>query len=207
MIYCIGCFVSGRSQKCVVANPKENIVYLGIPNPLDFAVEGQFCKNLVISTDNGKIEPTDEACSYILILKNAGKVEITISDKKSKNHKVLGKAVFRAKYIPDPIAIVAGKSGGEIRKSVLKVQVGISTVLNGFDFDIRFKIENYTVSFFRDNKPTFTKNCNGAIFPQEVIAAFDTLQTNDRVIFSRINCKSPDGKSRTLLPIEFVIVD
>src|SRR5690606_6646864 len=100
-------------QKCVVANVRENIVYLGVSNPLDIAVNGYLCKNFEVSTDNGKVEKGNEICSYSYLPKTTGIANIIIKDKKSK--KLLGRMPFRVEDIPPPTAMVAGKNGGEIR--------------------------------------------------------------------------------------------
>lgn len=71
------------AQKCVIANTKMNAVYLGVPNPIDVAVEGYLCRNLIVTTDNGRLEPLDDSCSYDLSVEKAGKATITITEKKT----------------------------------------------------------------------------------------------------------------------------
>lgn len=205
IIVFVACSYAGFSQGYVISNPKENVIYIGIPNPLNVAVEGRYCKDIVLSTDNGKIEAAEEKCSYTIYPENAGKTEIVIKDK--RKHTIIGSVDFRTKYIPDPVAMVGGKNGGEIRKSILRVQLGITAILQNFDFDARFAISGFTMTILRSDRTVFSKTCEGALFPQEIRNAFEMLQTNDRVLFSDISCKAPDGRARRLQPIEFRIID
>lgn len=193
-------------QPCVVTNLKENIIYVGIPNPMSVAVNGKWCKDFVLTTDNGRIEKTlADDCSYDIVPATAGKANLIILSKKDRQE--IGRMVFRAKRIPDPIAMVAGKNGGEIRKNILKAQIGITAVLTQFDFDARFIVEKFTVSLLHAGKPIFAQECTGARFPPEVIRAFDRLQAGDQVLFSEMTYRAPDGRTNGLLPIEFRIVE
>lgn len=193
------------SQKCVVANAKENVVYIGIPNPLDIAVEGYKCKDITVTTDNGRVETTDNDCSYSLYATNPGVTYIILIERKSK--KQLGKLPFRVKHIPDPVAIVAGKQGGAITKSIMKVQIGITAVLLGFDFDARFMVTGFTVSIIRKSKSLYTEECSNARFTDSTKNTFNTLEGGDKIVFSNITCKGPDQRERQLQPIEFIIAE
>lgn len=195
----------GYCQHCIISNTKENVVYIGIPNPIDVAVEDRRCKDFSVVTDNGKIEAAETACSYTYNPSTVGKAEITVRDK--QQGKVIRKCVFRVKNIPPPVAMLAGKSEGVISRSVLKVQIGLAAVLNGFDFDARFVIDAYTVSIVRNGKSFFVKSCEGARFPQDVLDAFGRTEKGDRLIFAGIRYRSPADKQGAVQPIEFEIVN
>jgi hypothetical protein len=197
------CSIFSYSQKCVVANIKENVVYIGIPNPLDIAVEGYKCKDITVTTDNGRLETTDNDCSYSLYPTDAGTTYIILIERKSE--KQLGKLPFRVKHIPEPVAIVAGKQGGAITKSIMKVQIGIAAVLLGFDFDARFMVTGFTISIIRKSKSLYTEECSNARFTDNTKSAFNTLEDGDKIVFSNITCKGPDSRTRQLQPIEFII--
>ncbi len=193
------------SQKCVVANTKENIFYLGVPNPIDVAIEGYKCKDVVVTTDNGKVDPTDEPCSYQITLDKAGIAYVIVSEKKS--NRPLGKIPFRVKHIPDPVAMVASKQGGAIGKNIMKVQLGITAVLLGFDFDARFVVTGFTIIITRKSKSLYTEECTNARFTDNAKSEFNNLQDGDKIVFSNITCKGPDQRERQLQPIEFIIAE
>jgi hypothetical protein len=107
--------------------------------------------------------------------------------------------------LPLPVVKLAGKSGGEISRAVLKVQVALSVTLEDFDFDARFVVGHYRVTIFRGNKLIFTEAETEIRFPSSILNAYETTETNDRVIFSEIMAKTPVGKEISLHPIEFTI--
>ena len=193
------------SQQCVISSRKENVVYIGVPNPIDIAVEGRYCKDFSVSTDNGTLEHGSATCNYELSPAKAGMTEISVKDKKSG--KVISKAMFRTKPLPPPTCRLAGKDGGEISKSVLKVQVALSVMLEGFDFDARFSVEGYRVTIFRGNKVIFTEGETGARFPSSVTEAFKMTEQGDSLVFSNLKAKAPDQQLRSLPPIEFEITN
>lgn len=190
-------------QQCIISAKKENIVYIGLPNPIDIAVEGRLCKDFTVVADNGIFEKGETSCSYFLSPAKAGKVEISVKEK--KQGKVIGKAVFRVREIPPPTVKLAGKSGGNITKSVLKVQVALSVMLEGFDFDARFVITKYRVSIFRGEKLITTGLYTDPRFPPALTDVFGMVQKDDKLVFSDMAYLSPGKTSGVLQPIEFII--
>ncbi len=196
-----------NGQKCVISATKENILYIGIANPIDIGTSKYSCKEISLATNNGIVETTDDPCSYLISPDKIGKAEISVVEKKG-NRKVIGRAIFRVKAIPGPDVMLAGRtSGGEIGKSELKVQIALAAVLNGFDFDARFRIDSYTVIILRNEKVLFVRRCETPRFPSEVTQAFQTVQKNDKVVFAAVCCTAPDNKMRKLQPAEFTVVD
>ncbi len=170
---------------------------------MDVAVNGYLCKDIILSTDNGNIERSDDICSYFISPGKVGGANIIITSKTTK--KKIGSAFFRVKNIPPPVARVAGKSGGEIGKSLLKAQIAILAVLSDFPMDSRFAIESYTIIILRAGKIVSAKHYNESRFSRDVKNAFNELEPNDKVIFSDISCKSASGAVTELQPIEFKI--
>lgn len=193
------------AQQCVISATKENVIYVGIPNPIDIVVEGRYCKDYSVTTDNGTLERGSTACNYSLSPIKAGMTEISVKEKKSG--KVIGKAMFRTKPLPPPTCKLAGKDGGQISKSVLKVQVALSVRLEGFDFDAGFVVEGYRVTIFRGSKMIFTGIYDDRRFPSAVTEAFALTQADDMLVFSDLKYQSATKTSGVLQPIEFRITN
>lgn len=194
------------SQKCVITNDKMNVAYILVPNPMSVAVAGYACSDITVTINNGELKPGYEPCSYDWYPKEVGRATVTVTSLKQKD-KILGKSEFRVKRIPDPVAMVGGKPGGEIRKATLQAQMGIVAYLLNFDFDAKFVITAYTISIIHNQQNTFTEDCNNARFSQSIYQALKRIATGDRVTFRNIKCKYPDGRTTELLPIEFRIID
>jgi imidazole glycerol phosphate synthase subunit HisF len=67
-------------QQCVISARKENIVYIGVPNPIDIAVEGRFCRDFTVSTKNGTVEKQKVACNYAWSPAISGTTEICVKE-------------------------------------------------------------------------------------------------------------------------------
>jgi len=185
----------------MIAASKMNVLYSGIKNPLDVVVEGYKCNDYVLSTDNGVIE--GDSCNYEINPLKPGSARIYLHTKNSK-HKLIYSAFFRVKSIPEPEAQVSWKHGGDIKRSVLKAQIGIGAV--ALDVCARYEVEEYTVIIISKGKISFVQQCKSARFPLEVREAFDKLETADVVVFSGMLCKSPTGTHDHIQPIEFRII-
>ena len=61
------------------------------------------------------------------------------------SRKLVGTTEWRVKKVPDPVAQVAGLSGGDIRKERLQIEDGVMAVLEDFDFDFKYKVQQFTV--------------------------------------------------------------
>jgi hypothetical protein len=190
-------------QDCLITSQHGITIYKDAPNLINLSVKGYRCKNFTVETDNGKLEATEDLCSYIIYPSETGVVNVII--KKANSRKVLSKSRFTVVNIPPPVAKVANQSGGDIKKGILRVQVGISAARSVFDG--KFTVSNFTVTFMRNDKVLFVKGCTGALFQEDVVEAFNMLGVNDRVLFSNMSYTSPDGSIKMLQPIEFKIVE
>lgn len=192
-----------QSQRMVVSNARMNVVYLGVPNPINIAVEGYKCDALTIAVDNGKVEMGSDKCSYLIYPEKHGRMSIAISEKKSAKH--LGTTEFRVKQVPDPEATVAGKMGGVISKAVLQAQEGIVTRLTCYDFDMRFSVTKATIAIIRKGNTIYAESLQGAVFTTKTKKGFQQLVDGDKVLISDIRCQAPDAVMRALNSIEFII--
>lgn len=198
---------SAHAQQCVVANEKMNVVYVGIPNPMKIVAENRSCDDLVVRTDNGKVErSTESPCLFYAVPEKPGIMIFKVSAGKAKEQ-LLQELRFRAKLIPSPEARVAGKTGGSILRNVMKAQVGITAGLTNFEYDVRFTIDTFTVDISRDGKSVFSEHTKGNRFSEAARNAFNTLQSGDAIVFSGIVAIGPDSYPRELADITLLVSD
>jgi hypothetical protein len=198
--------LTASAQKVAVAATKENVLWVGLPNPLIVIAEGYMCKDIVVTTSDGKLEPGNDDCEYTIYPEKWGKLLITVSSKKQPA-KALGLMEFRVKRIPPPVARIGGKEGGEIRKPILQVQLGVVAALTGFDFDARFIVTKYTLTLTRGSNIYFSHNNKGAKFEQPVFDAFREIAVGDVLDVYDIDCVGPDRSVMRLQPIRFRVVE
>lgn len=194
-----------KAQKAVVANFKQNIAYIGIPNHLGVLVEGYKWDEINVSTDNGKIEKYEEDRSYLYYPSNKG---LSIIVLRSKDGDTLGIAEFRVKPIPNPTPKLNSKSDGEVRKTLLLVIPGIYCQLDNFDFDIKFRICGYSVALYKNDSSFYIKsNIDGPLFTEELKHELKKTKHDDKLMFFGITAQAPDNIIRELSPMEFTITE
>jgi gliding motility-associated protein GldM len=187
----------------VVSPTKMNVFYVGVDNPVDISVAGVPADKIFPSITNGTIRK--QGNSYIVNPRSPGNslvtVEVDFGEGRRKN---MGYMEFRVRTVPDPVAKVAGRTGGAIEKNLLVAQNVVVADLPNFEFDLNFTVTGFTVSttqrgFVRDA----VSNNNRITEEQKQI--FESLARNQRVYIQDIKAIGPDGKVRELPTISFRI--
>ncbi|MDX2001795.1 MAG: GldM family protein [Chitinophagales bacterium] len=194
--------VIGYGQKCVIANSKENVLYVGLANSLDVAVNGYKCKDFRLTTDNGKLETTGNVCSYVIVPEQQGMATISVISKKTK--KVIGVVKINVKGIPSPVAMIDRRGGGLIGKNVFKAQLGLTADILNMDIEARVIVTGFNMTLFRNNQVFLSKYCESSRFNDEIKAALNEIEVGDKIVFSNITYKAID-KNGLIQPIEFTI--
>jgi GldM C-terminal domain len=195
----ISSFISSASfsQHIAVSADKNNVLYVGVDNPITVVAENSSCKDLIIKTNNGKI--TGKGCQLIFRASQAGSTEIIVVKKNYGKLKKIGRWFFWVKRIPSP-SFKIGPYGSEydinserkVQKIIIANQQYVRAELLNFDIDVRFVVDSFHVSIF------FSDSCKSKSFfntsnkiNQQITEAFFTLKKDDIVIFSKIYAKGP----------------
>ncbi len=179
----------------LISATKMNVLYLGVDNPMAISIPGIAENKIYPTISNGQILKSGR--SFVVKPNLPGKAAITIIADIDGNKKQMGSMVFRVKEIPDPVAKVGGKKGGSIEKNILLAQQIVLADLENFDFDAKFTITEFTVSvnkggIYQDEKSNSRK------FTDAQKDLIRNLSSGDRVTFTDIKAKGPDGKARDL---------
>jgi gliding motility-associated protein GldM len=180
-----------------VTPTKMNVFYIGVDNPVAVSAAGFRQQDLNVSMNNGTI--TSSGSGYIVRVQNQGETNVTVSAK----GKQLASLPFRIKRIPDPIAKVGGKNGGTMPSAEMKVQQGLSAILENFDFDARFEVISYNVTYLPRKQDPATVSVTGPYFNAAVKQFQSTMKPGDTVYFEEIRVKGPDGTQRKITGIVF----
>ena len=188
------------SQVISVANDRENIVTVGLDNPLTIAVENFTAKSIIAKTDNGKLSGGNGI--YILNPVNTGIATITLFKKVDGKLKVIGKRMFRAKLLWDPVFKI-GSGKRSISKAELAAQQYVRAELEGSDFSLIFSVDSFKVCIIFSDTCRYIEKLNiGNKISEEVNKEFKMVHKNDTIIFKDIFCTGPGGQRK----IEPVIV-
>ncbi len=188
----------------VVSPTKMNVFYIGVDNPVDVSVPGVPPGNVTpFITGGGSI--TRSGNSWVVRVKEIGKVSVGANAKLEGQNKNMGSKEFRVKKVPDPIAKVGGRQGGAVQKNWLAAQTGVSAVLDNFDFDLQFKVIGFNVScvlkggFLEDARST------GATFTAQQLQLIRQVASGKKVYIEDVQAKGPDGTVRDLGSIAFKV--
>lgn len=185
---------------------RMNVFYRGLDNPFDVA-SGIPKEDLQIEMQNGKvtksgdiwlIRPTE--------LDEQGKrTKVSVFASINGTRKLIGTTDWRVKKVPDPVAQVAGLSGGDIRKERLQVEDGVMAILEDFDFDFKYKVTQFEIQTtiaggYIDRKTSKTNR-----FTAEQKEQLKRVQPESIVYISSIKAIGDDGSTRDLDPISFKV--
>ena len=188
----------------VVSPTKMNVLYIGVPNPVDISVPGYAPELVTPNISGGSISPDPGKKGSYIVTCPAGSKEANISvsvKQGSTNKPMQGGYKFRVKPLPDPVAKVGGKeSGGVISKSLLLASGGVAAVMKNFDFDLKVSVASYSVALNVGGEFK-SASATGYNFSTEVTNLLQKVKNNGRVIFEDIKVRMPDGTVRTLPPI------
>ena len=191
-----------------VSATKMNVFYRGLENPVDVAVAGGIASEDVrIDVANGTFEKRGELyyIKPINIDENGIRTKVSVYANVGGEERFMGETKWRVRQVPDPIAKIYGKSGGNITKEEIKVQQGIEAVLEDFLFDLKFRVTEFNMyvqgpSGYTDMYPSKT-----ARFTEDQKRQLENLNTNTIIYFDEIVADGDDGTTRDLNPISFKI--
>lgn len=191
------------AQAGVVVSPdKMNVFYIGVDNPVSISVPGFAAEKVTASISTGTI--TGSNGKYIVKVTQPGKANVTVSAKQPDgSSKSMGAVEFRVKRVPDPVAKVGGVPGGSIGVSKMKVQQGIVAELENFDFDIRFKIVGFNMTFAAKRQDLVEARVTGPLFDSKCKEFLNKAKPGDMIYFDEIRAQGPDGTTRKLPSIAF----
>ena len=189
----------------VISPTKMNVFYVGVENPVSISIAGVPGNKISPSITNASIRKQRDG-EYIVLPKRPGNSLISVRAEIDGVSKNMGVAPFRVKALPDPTVQVAGKKGGKIQKNVFVAQAGVFAVMEDFDFELEFKIIEFTVST-TDRGGYFTgQSTKGNIFTKAQKALMNSLRRGQRVNIEDVKTIGPDGSVRNLAPIVFEII-
>ncbi len=178
----------------VVSPDKMNVFYIGVPNPVSISCPGIPADNVVASITAGTC--TGTRGKYEVMVSDPGEVTISVSAKIGNENKQMGTKKFRVKRIPPASAQINGKEGGNISKSDLAIQYGIIAALKDFEFEAKFTVTNYKLSYVVNGFTSEKQGPGSGEFTSEMKSVFSKLKAGDKIYFEDIRIRGPDGKDQ-----------
>lgn len=189
----------------VVSPTKMNVFYVGVDNPVSVSIAGVAGDKIEPSITNGRFKKVRDG-EYIVNPIRPGNSLVTVFAEIDGVRKNMGVAPFRVKALPDPVVKVAGKKGGKIERNVLAAQAGVFAEMENFDFDLEFKIIEFTVSTTDRGGYFIDAKAQNNAFTNKQYDLIKDLRRGSRVNIEDVKAVGPDGTVRDLAPIVFEII-
>jgi len=185
-----------------VAPLKMNVFYVGVDNPVSISAAGLSVDQIIPTISLGKLKKNGAEWTVRIDKKPKGISISTISATAKIDDKVfnLGKADFRVKRVPSPVAEIGGITDGQIDKNVLLANTAIIPNQKDFEFDIYFVITSFQFATIM-NGDWVQKNVKGNVFSDDVKKMIRNGKRKQKFFFEKIQAKGPDGSIRSLNPI------
>lgn len=181
-------------QMISIANEKENVITVGLYNPISIAVENIPARLIIAKSDNGEI--TGKNGIYTLRPLKAGRTKITIFKNTNGKLKKIGEKDFRAKLLWDPVFKI-GSGRKVIPKAELIAQEYVRAELENSDFGLKFQIDSFKVCIVPSDTCRYITKLNiGNKISDEINQEFQKLHSNDTIIFKDIYCTGPKGQRK-----------
>ncbi len=171
----------------VVSPTKMNVVYRGIDNPMNISLSGVSLDKLNPDVTNGTITRTGK--DFMLRPGSGRTCDISVF----VDGKNMGTQSFRVKDLPTPNPVVEGISGKTASKGELGASLGMLAEMKDFDFDLRYTVVSFTMSVNIGGYEE-TKTANSYAFTDEQKQLLTRVKPGQRVSFTDIKAKGPDGR-------------
>ena len=187
-----------------------NVLYAGIDNPIDIAVAGMTHDRVNASMTGGNLVKNGSNWTA-KVSPDVEEATITVTAQENGRNRVISTQNFKVRSLPDPTPYIAlggnarHKSGKPISKSDLMASNGIGAAIDDGILDITFNVKEFETVFFDSMGNAMLERSEGANFSNRQKDAFKRLTRGKRFFISRIKAVGPDGKERTLSPIEIIL--
>jgi hypothetical protein len=192
-------------QRFLVTQANDNAIYVGIQNPIHLLAEGVPCKSIIVKSDNGTIESSGTDCWFTIQPQTLGIAKIEIFKRSGRKLVLIGSHSISVRAIPDPKPYVGNLKGGNAKKSVFIAMGGV--IAKGEVVHNDGLVRSFSVAIYRDNRYFISMHNTGNRFEDSTVEILKLLRTGDRVVISSILAETSLGRSITLQPIEYCIVD
>ncbi len=194
----------------VVSPDKMNVFYIGVENPVSVSVPGFPAEKISASlSKNGtlKMDKPGHFIANVTTVDLKGETDVQVyAEVQDGSKKMMGAKPFRVKRVPDPVAKIGGEKGGSMKAATFKVQRGIIAELENFDFDIRFQIQSFEMTYAAARQDLLSTSVDGPMFSQKMLDYMNKAKPGDVFYFDKIRAKGPDGTTRNLAGIVFKLM-
>jgi len=196
----------------VVSATKMNVVYRGIPNPIDVAVAGRMWDELEVRVDSIHTWARLGEGSFVLTPSTdpsvqSVKVYVRIPEA-PLGEQTLDPVEFRIKRVPDPSLYWMGLEASDqyVSRSTIFSFAPVASRMIGFDFDVKTRVIAFWLGVERHGVFTYFRSDTNRL-TEDMKAALVQTQRGDRIWLGNALVSMPDGTERELPPLLLTLQD
>jgi len=193
----------------IVSPTAMNVMYAGIPNPIDVSVPGVSPDNIQIRVVNGTYtnervtNSRGEAFRGVYAVRPTAvgqNVQIVVTANIGGRPLQFPPYEFRVKAVPAPVAIFAQRSTGTVPRATAAAQQGVFATMPDFDFDLNYEITGFSVLFSARGNDYEEASTSGNLTARQR-DLIGRLVRGNNLIIKDIKARAPDGRIVDLAPI------
>jgi gliding motility-associated protein GldM len=174
-----------------VAADKQNVLYIGVDNPVTVAAAGITTSSLKVTMSGGSLKSYGKT-SYLATVTRPGEAIITVID--TKNGKKFP-FKFRVKRIPNPTVKLGKNMDGLMNATEFKSQPGLVLWLEDFDYDARCNVESYDLTYTRKRQDAVELKAKGGRFSGKALQAVQQAKPGDQYSFTNVKARCPGDRT------------
>jgi len=194
----------------IVSPTAMNVMYLGIPNPIDVSVPGVSPDKIRLRVVNGTISTERVKNSRGQNFRGNWAVRPTAQ---GQNVQIIVSSVdasgktmqyapyeFRVKPLPRPEARFANKNSGSVARNTALAQQGVFAVMPDFDFDLQYDVTGFTV-LYSDRMGDLEESSSSSNLTSRQKDLLGRLTRGKYLTIKDIKAVGPDKRTIDLSPI------
>ncbi len=189
IVACLLIFFTGiiQAQDVAIALPNMNVLYIGIENEVEIAVNGYSCKELIKEITNGQV--IERNGKIFLVVRARGIAILKVGVKQKGKIKWLKEMEFRVRKIPEPEPMLGVLQGGEthnIHTIIANAQKLYMSLGEGFaTAAVKSVVSKYSITLIDSfNYETF--KAEGSLVSATVQSKIRKLAPGGKIIISDV---------------------
>ncbi|MCB9276407.1 MAG: M48 family metalloprotease [Lewinellaceae bacterium] len=180
----------GGQHTVSIAADKMNVLYIGVDNPLTIAVAGIPNEQVEVKSEDVTLLKTGEG-RYNARPKKEGKVAISVSGNGLPQTDV----VFRSKRLPDPLATLQGRTGGNMNIEQFRQSVGLEAKMMNLEFDASCKVLSYNFIHVPPKQDPVEVVMHGPAFTDTAKKVASQAESGSVYYFDNVLCECPGDEA------------
>ncbi len=185
-----------------------NVFYRGLSNPVAVSA-GSVSESSVRVTINNphSIKRTRPGAYTVKPGAQGDKATVSVYADVDGTSKLMTRMDFRVKDLPTPTAKITGSRGGKANLTVgqlTSLQI-VEAEAEDFLFEVEFEVTSFTLGFTDAAGIWVEREANSNKFTSEQRSIFRNMRAGQRMSIENIKAIGPDGKVRTLSPINITV--